>query len=316
MSVDPVPDERGSKLEGTFWALIIAVGLGAFLYDFLMVLLGEAAPGQPIGIIHDFQQTLFLIAILGGGATVALVAYGVYAHSAGRRPAPDLPDVGQGRFTLSVFVIGLAFLMTTTMFVGASTLAQTDEAGAAEAAGNLDVSRQLDVDISAAQWSWRADVDGVPFTQQERIVVPAGTVINLDITSADVIHSFAIQELGVKKDAVPGQVNSAWLLVEHVEGETTVEAAGEALPADSYTLTCAELCGKGHSQMVGSVLVLEPEDYETWVAANGGSVPDSFHADDGGGHDEGGDGGDDHDESGETGGGDDHSIQFGGQSND
>ena len=254
-----------------------------------MVLLGETAPGQPIGIISDFQQTLFLIAILGGGATVALVVYAVFGFAAGRRSAPIIPRAGAGRFTLSVFVIGLAFLMTTTMFVGASTLAQTDEAGASDAAANLDVSRQLGVDVAAAQWSWRADVEGVPGTQSERIVVPAGTVLDLEITSADVVHSFAIQELGVKKDAMPGQTNAAWLYVEHVEGETTVEADGQSLAADSYAVTCAELCGRGHSTMVGSLLVVSPEDYETWVEAQNGTLPESFHAEEGGGHDEGGD---------------------------
>lgn len=284
---DTVPDESGTAREAIFWSIAILVGLAAFLYDFLRVLLREVPAAQPIGIIHDFQQTMFLIAILGGGITVALIAYAIFTFGAGRRTRAFMPDVRRGRFLLAVFAIGMAFLMVTTMFVGASTLAQTDEATGATAAEQLDVDRQLDVRVTGAQWFWRFDVDGLSTTQGERVVLPAGTIINMDITSADVIHSFAVQELGVKKDAIPGQMNSAWFLVEETTGETTIEAGDEQLPADAYTVTCAELCGKGHSKMVATVYIVSPEDYEHWVESKGGTVPESFHVEEeGGDHDD------------------------------
>jgi|AntDeeMinimDraft_5_1070356.scaffolds.fasta_scaffold01626_9 cytochrome c oxidase subunit 2 len=280
---DGVPDESGSAREAVFWSAVILVGLAAFLYDFLRVILSDVPAAQPIEIIHSFQQTMFLIAILGGGFTVALIAYAIFTYGAGRRAHAFLPDMQRGRFLLAVFAIGMAFLMVTTMFVGASTLAQTDEASADAAAAQLDVDRQLDVRVTASQWFWQFDVDGMPATQGERVVMPAGTVINMETTSADVIHSFAIQELGVKKDALPGQVNDAWFYVETVDGETTIEAGDEQLSADTYTVTCAELCGKGHSKMLATVYVVSPEDYEHWVEENDGEVPESFHIEENGG---------------------------------
>jgi heme/copper-type cytochrome/quinol oxidase subunit 2 len=285
-----VPDESASRIEVVFWTLVILVGLAAFLYDFLRILLADVPAGQPIEIIHEFQQTMFLIAILGGGIAVGLVALAIFQYGAGNRRAAVPPDVTWGRYAMTVFAIGMTFLMVTTMFVGASTLSRTDEATADEAAEQLDVDRQIDVDVQAGQWFWRYDVDGMEATQGERVVVPAETVVNMEITSADVIHSFAIQELGVKKDAIPGQVNSAWFYVEHVEGETTIQAGGEEIPADAYTVTCAELCGKGHSTMTGTVYVVSPEDYEHWAEANGGTVPESFHVEEGegGDHNDGG----------------------------
>lgn len=288
MSSDGTVPDGGKSAAGTiFWTLVILVGLGAFLFDFLRVMLGDVPAAQPIEIIHNFQQTMFLIAILGGGLTVALIAYTIFRYGAGRRAMAEMPDVGRGRFLLAVFALGMTFLMVTTMFVGASTLAQTDEAGADTAGTQLDVDRQLDMHVAASQWFWRFDVDGMPYSQGERVVVPSQTVLNVDITSADVIHSFAIQEVGVKKDALPGQVNSAWLLFEHVEGETTIRAGGEELAADTYLVNCAELCGKGHSKMTATIYVVSPEDYERWVEANDGTVPDSFHAEeDGGEHDD------------------------------
>jgi cytochrome c oxidase subunit 2 len=289
-SGESVPDESGSTLEAAFWSLVILVGLGAFLYDFLQVLLAGGHGGQPSGLIEGFKQPMFLIAILGGGITVALIAATVFRFAAGNRRIPSAPNVTRGRYMMSIFAIGLTFLMVTTMFMGASALAQTDEATAEEAANQLDVERQIDVDVTAGQWFWRYDVDGMNMTQGERVVVPSQTVVDLEITSADVVHSFAIQELGLKKDAMPGQVNQAWFLVDQVDGETTIEAGGEELAADSYTVTCAELCGKAHSQMTGTVYVVSPEDYEHWASTHNGTVPESFHAEsgNGGGHDDGG----------------------------
>lgn len=280
---EPVPDESGSARETIFWSVVILIGLAAFLYDFLRVLLRDVSAGQPIEIIHGFQQTMFLIAILGGGFTVALIAYVIFTYGSGRRARAFMPNVQRGRFMLAVFAIGLSFLMVTTMFVGASTLAQTDQATAETAGTQLDVDRQLDVRVSASQWFWRFDIDGIPMTQGENVVLPAETIVNLDITSADVIHSFAIQQLGLKKDALPGQVNSAWFLVEHVEGETTITAGGEQMAADTYTITCAELCGKGHSKMIGTVYVVSPSDYEHWVESNDGTLQESFQTEEMGG---------------------------------
>lgn len=285
---DGVPDERGTPGEAAAWALILFVGLAAFLYDFLRVVVREVPAAQPIEFVHDFQQTMFLIAIVGGGLTVGLIVYAVFSFAAGRRTAPFPPNVARGRLLMSVFAIGLAFLMVTTMFIGASTLAQTDAATDGATGDRLDVERSIDVSVSASQWFWRFDVEGMPNAQGERVVVPADTVVNLRITSADVIHSFAIQELGLKKDAFPGQVNRAWFYVESVDGETTVEAGDERIPADAYTVTCAELCGKAHSKMTATVYVVEPNEYEHWAEANGGTVPASFReqADDGGDHDD------------------------------
>lgn len=293
MSADgTVPDESGTPREAVFWALVVLVGLVAFLYDFLRVLLRDVPAAQPIQAISGFQQTMFAIAILGGGTTVALIVFAIFRYGVGRRSSALMPNVRRGQFMLSVFVIGMSFLMITTMFVGAATLSQTDEASADDAATRLGVDRQLDVEVAASQWFWRFDVEGMPATQGERVVLPAETAINLQITSADVIHSFAVQELGIKKDAIPGQVNPAWVVVDEVHGETTVQAGDETLPADAYLVTCAELCGKGHSKMVATVYVVSPADYEHWVKENGGELPESFHADDDtGGHDEEGDDG-------------------------
>jgi len=107
----------------------------------------------------------------------------------------------------------------TTIFVGAGTLAQTDEASPADAAERLGVDREVEMGVVAGQWFWRFDVDGVPPTQGERVVLPADTIIQFKTTSADVIHSFAIKELGNHQgcDARPGEPGV--VLRRRIEGE-------------------------------------------------------------------------------------------------
>lgn len=83
-----------------------------------------------------------------------------------------------------------------------------------------------------------------------RIVVPAGKVVRLIITSEDVLHSFAIPSLGVKKDAVPGRLNETWFKVDK-EG--------------TYYGQCSELCGKDHGFMPIALDVVSPDKYNEWI---------------------------------------------------
>ena len=71
------------------------------------------------------------------------------------------------------------------------------------------------------------------------------------MTSNDVIHSWWVPELAIKKDAVPGIVNETWF---------------RATEVGTYRGQCAELCGKDHGYMPIVVEVVEPEAYQAWVA--------------------------------------------------
>jgi cytochrome c oxidase subunit 2 len=88
--------------------------------------------------------------------------------------------------------------------------------------------------------------------------VPRGRAVRLVITSEDTIHSFFVPAFRIKKDAVPGRYNVAWF---------------RATKVGTYHLFCAEYCGLEHSKMIGRIVVMEPEDYQTWLA--GGPAPES-----------------------------------------
>jgi cytochrome c oxidase subunit II len=84
------------------------------------------------------------------------------------------------------------------------------------------------------------------------LVVPNGVKVRLLITGADVIHSWWVKDLGVKKDAIPGFVNEAWFKVD-----------------DNFTGmlrgNCAELCGRDHGFMPIVVDVRSRADFDAWL---------------------------------------------------
>jgi cytochrome c oxidase subunit 2 len=92
----------------------------------------------------------------------------------------------------------------------------------------------------------------------ERMVVPAGAVVKLIVTSADVIHSFGVPSFWVKMDAVPGRLNETWFKVDK--------------PGVYYGV-CYELCGARHPFMPIAVDVVPPAQYAAWIASKGGTMP-------------------------------------------
>jgi len=115
----------------------------------------------------------------------------------------------------------------------------------------------MEVEVTAAQWSWRFDYPDADVTSTE-LVLPVGQRVLLRMTSPDVIHSFWVPEFRVKQDIVPG-----------IETEliTTPTEVGE------YTVRCAELCGLQHAYMLAPVRVLEVAEYEAWLAEQAAAEP-------------------------------------------
>ena len=115
----------------------------------------------------------------------------------------------------------------------------------------------MTVSVVGKRWMWKLQH---PTGQREinELHVPVGRAVKLIITSEDVIHSFFVPAFRIKKDAVPGRYNVAWF---------------RATKTGTYHLFCAEYCGTEHSKMIGRVVVMEPEAYQTWLA--GGPPPES-----------------------------------------
>jgi cytochrome c oxidase subunit 2 len=85
--------------------------------------------------------------------------------------------------------------------------------------------------------------------------------VKLTMTSEDVIHDFYVPAFRVKKDVLPGRYTSLWF---------------EATKLGTFHLFCAQYCGAFHAGMIGSVIVMEPDEYERWLA--GGVLGESMEA--------------------------------------
>ena len=106
---------------------------------------------------------------------------------------------------------------------------------------------------------YRTDADGPALLAvDERIVIPAGKTVKFLVTSADVIHSFAVPAFWTKMDAVPGRINETWVKVDR---------------PGVYFGMCSELCGARHGYMPIAVEVVPEEQFNAWVASKGGSLP-------------------------------------------
>ena len=110
----------------------------------------------------------------------------------------------------------------------------------------------LTVEVIGHQWFWeyRYPGHGVVFAN-EPLVIPSGKIVAADVTSIDVVHSWFVPEFGVKMDANPGRVNHTWFEVEK---------------PGTYGGQCAELCGVLHGDMLITVNVVSPEEFERWLA--------------------------------------------------
>jgi cytochrome c oxidase subunit 2 len=96
-------------------------------------------------------------------------------------------------------------------------------------------------------------VDHYLLSVDNPVVVPVGTKVRLLVTGADVIHSWWVPALAVKKDGIPGFVNEAWFNID-------------ADKAGIYRGQCAELCGRDHAFMPIVVDARKKEDFDAWLA--------------------------------------------------
>jgi cytochrome c oxidase subunit 2 len=130
----------------------------------------------------------------------------------------------------------------------------------------------LTINAIGKQWFWTYEYPGSNFTfdslglsdadaakkgeprllgVDNAIVVPVNKVVEIDTTGADVIHSWAMPQMGVKMDAVPGRINKTWF---------------KATQIGTFYGECSELCGARHAFMPIELHVVSEADYAAWLA--------------------------------------------------
>ncbi len=226
----------------------------------------------PVGVTQISQDIVWLhwlmliICMVIFVAVFGVMFYSIWAHrkSRGAKPATFHEHVGvEIAWTVIPFIIVIAMALPATRTV----VAMKDTSGS-----------DMTIKVTGYQWKWGYEyVDGAaagvkflsnlstpqaqimgkepkgPFYLMEvdhPLIVPVGKKIRLAVTAGDVIHSWAVQSLGVKQDAIPGFIRNTWFRADKV---------GE------YRGQCSELCGKDHAFMPIVVKVVSEQDYAKWV---------------------------------------------------
>jgi cytochrome c oxidase subunit 2 len=93
------------------------------------------------------------------------------------------------------------------------------------------------------------------------MAVPVGTNVIVAVSSLDVIHSFKVPPLRVTQDAIPGM---------------RIPIHFVATKTNTFQITCAQLCGNGHSNMKGTIKVLPPDQFQAWLKSKQGAAAASY----------------------------------------
>ena len=185
----------------------------------------------------------FLIGVSVFFATLICALVLGFSYKYRRRPGHQRATAIEGSLALELAWTIVPFALTMVIFVWSAKLYF------AAAIPPKDVT---DVYVVAKQWMWK-----LQHAQGQREIndlhVPLGQAIRLTMTSEDVIHSFFVPAFRMKQDVLPNRYTTAWF---------------RATKPGVYHLFCAEYCGTKHSQMIGYVHVMEPQDYERWLSGS------------------------------------------------
>ena len=181
-------------------------------------------------------------------ALIVVILVVIFAIKYQRKSDDEVPRQIAGHLGLEIFWTAIPAVLALGVFVWATVLyfhLITPPPNA------------MEIYVVGKQWMWKLQH---PEGKKEinELHVPLGESVRLTMTAEDVLHSFYIPAFRVKKDVVPGRYTNLWF---------------KATQVGSYHLFCAEFCGTEHSRMIGTVHVLEPQDYEAWLTGGTANEP-------------------------------------------
>lgn len=245
----------------------------------LLLLCGATTAGaskynMPVGVtpisreIYFLHMTIFWICVAIGVIVFSVLIYSLIRH---RKSQGAVAATFHSSLKVELVWSIVPFIILVIMAVPATrVLLMMDD----------DSNADLNIKITGYQWKWKYDYldENISFysnlsTTQDQIegkvekgehyllevdkpiVVPINKKIRFLVTANDVIHSWWVPELGVKRDAIPGFIHEAWARIEK---------------PGIYRGQCAELCGVGHGFMPIVVVAKSEADYKQWVAQQKG----------------------------------------------
>lgn len=221
----------------------VAVALGCLL---VLVDPVAAGPTTTADYIDELHTELLIVAVPVTIATEAALYYAVTRF----RENDEASPTQENRKLEVTWTVATAVIL---LFVGAASygvMAQQSVVYSAEEP--QPDGDDVVVDVEAYQWGW---IFNYPqhenVSTSRKLVLPVDTNIYFRVTSRDVVHSFAVPEMGLKQDAFPGETN---VLRTHTTEQGTFQGY------------CMEFCGVGHAQMTFRVEVMSQSEYQGWLS--------------------------------------------------
>jgi cytochrome c oxidase subunit II len=217
---------------------------------------GSPAGGTDQAVDMRRLWTIFFVAgVAVGGLTLGLILWSAIRYR--RRDGDEsLPPQFREHVPIEIAYVAIPVGIVIALFlVTVSTERRVDRIAAPP---------DVVVHVQGFQWQWRFDYDGLDVSvigtpaREPTLVLPVGETVLIELTSADVIHSFFVPGFLFKRDAVPGIVNRF---------EIVPRALGQ------YRGACAEFCGLGHASMDFIVRIVSLDDFRAWATTQGGATP-------------------------------------------
>jgi cytochrome c oxidase subunit 2 len=257
----------GGRTAGFFAAAMLLVATPAFADWQLNMPKGVTDISHKVWDMHMLAMyIMFIVAVAVFGAmTISIIKH---RKSKGVTPATFHESTAvEVVWTIIPFII----LIVLALPAARTLIAQED-----------DSNSELTIKITGYQWRWHYEYpdsgvgffsalseesrnarvlgSGIDVTTVENylldvdkpLVIPVDTKVRLLLTANDVLHSWWVPDFAIKKDAVPGFINTMW---------TKVNETG------TYRGQCTELCGRDHGFMPVVVKVVEKGEFDQWLAA-------------------------------------------------
>lgn len=219
------------------------------------------APGMPPGdgTVQSAGQVTDNTVLLGISTPVALAIVVFFAYSLVVFRERNTEAVLDGPPVRGHAGVQLWWIVTTTVIVlflaGYGTVRMLAD-GSGGGQGPNPIAKPdpavppLQVQVIAQQWKFTFRFPGYGGVETAHLELPANRLIEIHVTSLDVIHSFWAFQLGVKADATPGEDNIAYVQTKN--------------PL-TFNIHCAELCGVWHGYMFDTGEVVSTPRFAAWI---------------------------------------------------
>ncbi len=222
--------------------------------------LGFQEPASPVmrGVLelHDF------VLIMMTAITIFVLLLIIYVVIRFRKSANPIPSKRTHNALIEILWTGIPVIILVAMAIPSFKLLYKQD---------VIPEADMTVKVIGHQWYWEyqypehfditfesymtpdqdlEEGDIRLLTVDNKLVLPINKNIHVLVTAGDVLHSFAMPSLGVKKDAVPGRLNETWMNIEK---------------PGIYRGQCSELCGTGHGYMPIVIEAVSEEEFLAWV---------------------------------------------------